>query len=108
MNDPPPDILQRWLHSHEDDSATETVFRPATFSFPPSRGRSGFDLRSDGSYVDIGIAAADGSEERDGTWRLDGEVLTLACDAHGSGRRRLRLLSCDPDRLVVQRLDAEP
>ncbi|MHC4955549.1 MAG: hypothetical protein ACYTGZ_16990 [Planctomycetota bacterium] len=97
----PQDIEQRWLHSHEEDTDTEMVFRPSTHDFPPSRGRFGFDLRADGTYTDIGIAPADGTIESDGTWSLDGDELTLARGAHPQKRRRLRVVSCDANRLVV-------
>ena len=51
MNSPGKEILGRWLHSHEEDSAAEMVFRPSTFAFPPSRCRVGFESNDNGSYV---------------------------------------------------------
>jgi len=97
-------IQQRWLHSHEEDSATETVFRPATFSFPLSRGRTGFEFRADGSYIDIGISPADGPVEIAGQWLLDESGdLTLTCEARPGRPRRLRVVSCDADRLVLEK-----
>ncbi len=103
MNDVRADIQQLWLHSHEDDSETARVYRPSSFSFPPSRGRSGFDLRAGGSYVDMGIASGDGTEARQGTWSFESDVLTLICDAHEGGRHSLRVLSCSPEKLVVEK-----
>src|ERR1041384_5695638 len=39
---------QHWVHSHEEDTDTEMVLRPAGYKFPPSRGRSSFELKPDG------------------------------------------------------------
>ena len=95
------EVQRRWLHSHEEDTGAEMVFRPATHVFPPSRGRVGFDLRADGSYTDIGIAPADGMIEADGRWSLEGDELTLTRDAHPNERRRFRVILCSNERLVV-------
>lgn len=103
MSDTRKEILKRWLHSHEEDSATEMVFRPATFPFPRSRGRVGFELKADGSYVDRGIAPGDGPLEAEGAWSMENDILTLACDAHPGGRRTLRVISCTTDRLVIEK-----
>jgi hypothetical protein len=37
----------RWVHSHEEDTDDETVFRAADsgYAFPPSRGREALELR---------------------------------------------------------------
>ena len=95
------EIQRRWLHSHEEDTDAEMVFRPPTFAFPPSRGRYGFELRPDGTYTDLEIGSADGRVESDGRWELTGETLTLARGAHPGERRALKVLSCDAERLVV-------
>ena len=96
-------FLRRWMHSHEEDTADEIVYRPATFDFPPSRGRAGFELRGDGSYLDLGTGPADGPQQAEGEWQLADDVLTLACDAAPGGPRRLRVIACHDDRLVVAR-----
>ena len=92
-----------WVHSHEEDTADEQVFRPADFAFPPSRGRRGFELRADGSYVETAPGPTDRPEEASGTWELqDDDILILArSDAHGP--ERLRISAVDGDRLVVAR-----
>ena len=45
-------VVGHWVHSHEEDTDAEMVYRPASYAFPPSRGRTSFDLRADGSYVE--------------------------------------------------------
>ena len=61
--DPEKVLTNRWIHSHEEDTPAEMVFRNASFDFPRSRGRSGFELRPDRSMVEIQPGAADEGEE---------------------------------------------
>ena len=94
--------LQRhWVHSHEEDTDGEQVFRPASYAFPPSRGRSALDLRPDGSYGESAPGPTDRPEEADGTWELDGDVLKLRTP--DGGTRTLNVVSAKPDRLVVRK-----
>jgi hypothetical protein len=49
----PPHLLDVvWVHSHEEDTPTETVFRPAGWKFPPARGRRSMRLLADGGLVE--------------------------------------------------------
>jgi hypothetical protein len=99
-----PEVLQRrWLHSHEEDSDAEMVFRPASFKFPPSRGRAGFDLKPNQSYVDIGIAPTDGPQESTGTWKLQDDQLQLFNQSSATPARTLQIVSADKNRLVVRK-----
>ena len=101
--DATPELLQRrWLHSHEEDSDTEMVFRPASFKFPPSRGRAGFDLKPNNSFVDIGIAPTDGPLESKGTWKLHDNELELF-KSSSTPTRTLQIVSADKNRLVVKK-----
>lgn len=94
---------QRWLHSHEEDTATEMVFRPATYLFGPSRGRTGFELRPDGSALAIGIARADGPQEDEAKWNLQAANEIRIQVPKTQETRSLNLLSVAPDRLVVRK-----
>jgi len=97
-------LCRHWLHSYEEDTEEEMVFRPANFSFPPSRGRTGFDLKPDHRLVQIGIAPVDGPTETEGTWRLgDDDSLSLFLGPDSALRRVLRIKSAGPDRLVVRK-----
>ena len=99
-----PDLLQkRWLHSHEEDSDTEMVFRPASFKFPPSRGRAGFDLKPNSSFIEIGIAPADGPQESKGTWQLLDNKLELYKPSSSTPARTMQIVSADKNRLVVKK-----
>jgi len=104
MKDVRQELLQnRWLHSHEEDSNGQTVFRPASFAFPPSRGRAGFELKPDQSLIDIGVAPADGPQVSHGHWKLAGDQLQFFKPADHAPTQTLQIISADKDRLVVLR-----
>jgi len=96
-------LHKRWLHSHEEDSAGQAVFRPASYAFPRSRGRDGFELRPDQSLVDIGIAPGDGPQHASGTWALNGQRLQFFSPSSRTPARELEIVSADDDRLVVKK-----
>ena len=52
MTGPPAEAFGVWLHSHEEDTGSATVYRPAGHPFPPSRGRSAVEIRPDGTYLE--------------------------------------------------------
>ena len=55
-----PEQLQgRWVHSHEEDTEDEIVFRAESsgYDFPRSRGREALELNPDGSYGGDGAGA---------------------------------------------------
>ena len=101
-DDPAKHLAQRWIHSHEEDTPDEMVFRPATFAFPRSRGRSGFELRPDKSMVEIQPGAADQGAEAHGNWEYQGNknMIVLKPGAKQPGRA-LKIISADADRLVI-------
>ncbi len=66
----------RWVHSHEEDSDDEMVFRPASHAFPPARGRTAFELRPDGSYLETAPGPDDRPERSTGAWSVrDGRLV---------------------------------
>src|SRR5258705_10101208 len=66
-------LCQQWVHSREEDTSTEKVYRPADYAFPPSRGREGFEFNADGTFKRIGIAPTDLSKVAEGTWEIQNE-----------------------------------
>jgi len=97
-------LLKRWRHSHEEDTATETVYRPESFGFAPSRGRHGFELRPDGTCTFVGIAPQDGMAEESCTWELENGKELRAVLHLGSGKNRvLHIASVDDQKLVVRK-----
>lgn len=95
-------LLGRWVHSHEEDTEDEMVFRPASHSFPPSRGRASFELRPDGSYLESSPGPVDAPEESGGHWSLEHDRLILEAKGDRPGHA-WELLSAERDRLAVRR-----
>ncbi len=65
------------MHAHEEDKESELVYRPASYSLPPSRGRSALNLVADGTYVESSPGPTDRPEQAAGTWVLEDDRLTL-------------------------------
>jgi hypothetical protein len=97
-------LHQIWMHSREEDTDTEMVFRPGDYSFPPSRGRTGFELKKSGKLVEIGIAPTDAQQQTAGTWSLEHDNKLAFHSGSGSEPSRLlQVISADKDRLVVKK-----
>jgi hypothetical protein len=97
-------LEKHWVHSHEEDTADEVVYRPSTHAFPRSRGRSRIELRGDGRYVEHPIGPADRPLAQRGTWELgDEQPPSLHLSPEKDGPRVLRIVSVGADRLVVKR-----
>ncbi|MEJ8802859.1 hypothetical protein [Pontibacter sp. H249] len=73
-----------WLHSYEEDEGDITVYRPNTYDFPPSRGRTGFAVEEDGVLKQYEIAPTDGLEEHVGKWKKeDKNKLRISFESNG-------------------------
>lgn len=91
-----------WVHSNEEDSGDEMVFRPASHPLPPSRGRIFLDLKPDGSYAERAPGPVDAPVESGGRWSLKGDRLLLAATGERPGHE-WRVVAGEPDRLVLRR-----
>lgn len=99
-----PSLLnQKWLHSHEEDTAGEIVYRPSGFKFPPSRGRTGFELRPDGTAHVLGIAPTDAPDQHTGTWNIGDERQLTVHVPSLQETQSMTVLSVSPDRLVLKK-----
>lgn len=93
-----------WVHSHEEDTDTEMVFRPPTFHFPPSRGRTSFELKPDGGLAASGIAPDDRRSKTEGIWKLeDDDLLAFYEGSQSAPNRVMKIVSVDPQRLVIKK-----
>ena len=104
MNEPSINVRQlsaAWVHSHEEDTPTATVYRPAEFPFPPARGRKGFRLWPDGTLVSERPGPTDRTETAPGAWSLRGNLLQLV--PVGGAAQTLCVESVDADRLVIRK-----
>ena len=98
-----PKLLQhRWCHSHEEDSSNTQVFRPDSYSLPPSRGRSGYAFQSDGSVLKTMPGPTDRPTTAQGTWTVDDKG-RLTIRIQGCSDEVLQIDSLDSDRLVVKK-----
>ena len=90
----------RWVHSHEEDTDDELVFRSEAsgYEFPRSRGRQALELRPDGSYGGVVPGPVDTPEASgEGEWAVeDGNRLVLP-------DRTLEITSVEPGVLRVRR-----
>lgn len=92
-----------WVHSHEEDTGTETVFRPATFAFPRSRGRASMDFKPGGDLIETGPGSDDRPRQRRASWKLVGsDTLVLYEKGGRKPARTMKIASLDKDRLVLK------
>ncbi|NEM98160.1 hypothetical protein [Pontibacter burrus] len=99
-------IGKTWLHAFEEDQEDITTYRPNTYDFPPSRGRTGFMLEKGGILKNYSIAPADGLEEQPGTWQFmqDDEILiTIKPEGQPQQQYLIKIVSLDHDLLKVKR-----
>ncbi|GAB2530303.1 hypothetical protein GCM10027189_07680 [Rufibacter soli] len=92
-----------WLHSYEEDSAEVRSYRPNTFDFPPSRGRTGFSLLENGTFVRYGIAPTDGLEEQPGRWKAHGKnEIQVQYDNPSNAPETLEIISVTEDKITLR------
>jgi hypothetical protein len=97
-------LHQPWVHAHEEDTPTEAVYRPASYPLPRSRGRTGFELRPDGTVTHVGIGPTDIPEQTAGSWELEeDDIPTVRIRLHTGETQALPILSVENDRLVVRK-----
>lgn len=79
------------------------VFRPASFEFPPSRGRRSFELRPDGRLVEGGIGPTDRPLETHGSWELENNDRLVLRPAPSAPPHVMKIASVDENRLVIEK-----
>ena len=92
-------LIGSWTHAHEEDAEGVQVFRPSARSFPPSRGRSSFELAPDGSLRRVGPGADDRRTFTAGRWTLTGRRLVLHDDQRTTA---FEIDEASRDRLVLR------
>jgi hypothetical protein len=90
-----------WLHSYEEDSGTVKTYRPETYNFPPSRGRQGFKINKDSSFVLYSIAPTDGLDSAVGKWKTGGNVLKIKFDSEKINTHNVELVTVKPEKMQV-------
>ncbi|MBC5993104.1 hypothetical protein [Pontibacter cellulosilyticus] len=95
-----------WLHSFEEDEGDITVYRPNTYDFPPSRGRTGFALEEGGVLKQYDIAPTDGLEEHLGKWKQeDKDKIHVQFDGNGQPVQKytIEIVSLKDDVLKIRK-----
>ena len=103
-------LVKSWVHSHEEDSEDQVVYRPETFAFPPSRGRGGFDLDPNGTMTQFGPGPTDWTTTQRGRWKIEEDGrLALYSAGSDSPSRVMKITSLSEDKLVLdKRREAGP
>jgi hypothetical protein len=93
-----------WLESYEDEQAGTSVkiFRPATYSFPASRPRYGFQFDAGNVFTGYQPSPEDGQATVPGRWLTTGPDQFRITPNNQSTPYTLRLLSVQDDVLSAQ------
>lgn len=97
------------MHAHEDDKDGLKAYRPETYKFKPSRGRTGFKLLRNDTFVAYQIAPNDTRMEVNGIWRIAPDGKAVIMEAAGGGRggniaRRVEFISLKENLLMVKEI----
>lgn len=99
-------LERTWLHAHEEDQGDVQVYRPNTYAFPPSRGRTGFMFDHNGLFTQYDIAPTDGIEGRKGRWTAENDhTVRITLDDKKDPDYKLELVSLENDVLKVRRVE---
>ncbi|RSK51414.1 hypothetical protein [Hymenobacter rigui] len=99
-------LERTWLHAHEEDQGDVRVYRPNTYAFPPSRGRTGFAFDHNGLFTQYDIAPTDGIEGRKGRWTAENDhTLRISLDDKKDPDYKLEIVSLENDVLKVRRVE---
>jgi hypothetical protein len=100
------ELLRTWRHSQEEDQGAVQVYRPATYAFPPARGREGYTFAPGGQLIKLAIAPTDGTLPLPGHWRwANARALHLTFDDPSQQDCRLEVLALTTDLLKVKVLE---
>lgn len=99
-----------WLHSYEEDEGEVLVYRPNSYDFPPSRGRTGFELEKGGVLKQYDIAPTDGLEEHIGEWeKVDKDKVQVKIKGNGQPSQNyiIEIVSLKDNILKLKRTSSE-
>jgi len=102
MNDRPTSaIVRKWIHSFEEDTDEERVYRPEGFTMPRSRGRDKIDLEAEGKLINTFPGRGDAPESTVGFWQVKEGKLILTFDQENQEQYTIREIS--DERLVLKK-----
>lgn len=95
-------IYKVWIHSYEEDDDTQLVYRSSSFDFPLSRGRDTFEIKRSGEIIAYSIGALDTYQKKISQFEIkDGNKLYVY--PNKAKPNIMIILSCENDRLVIQK-----
>lgn len=104
MNGPPPEIIGIWLHSHEEDTESTTIFRPRHYNFPRTRWRDALELIPDGTCIWHGSGPDDRGQAIPGRWEdLENGRAQITIPTPGGQPSRRRIQTWAPDKLILEK-----
>ena len=97
-------LYKTWLHSYEDETEEGTrVYRPNSFEFPPSRGRTGFTIEPGGKFVQYTIAPTDGLMNIEGKWEhKNSSTLSITFPSGKQQPYLIEIVSLEPEMLKLK------
>ena len=103
MSELPKEIFRHWTRSHEEDKEDIKAYRPSDFDFPLSRGRTGFEIRKNGEFIEYGVGPDDRSLKIVGRWEPEG-ANKIKVHVREPSRRSysISILSCSQNMLRVK------
>ena len=100
----PAEIFGIWLHSHEEDTPTTTVYRTRGYTFPPSRGRDAVEFRPDGTFIQYGSGPDDRDQAIVSRWQdLGSGRVQITVPANDGSSSVWRILSCAHGVLTIEK-----
>jgi hypothetical protein len=96
-------IYNHWIHSYEEDTENEKVYRLSTFEFPPSRGRDGFEIKENGEFILYITGPADRPQKIFGNFTIESNKLHVELTSNIQKSYTMTILSCDENQLKIQK-----
>lgn len=94
-------ITKNWVHSFEEDTANDLVYRPDEYELPKARGRDGISLMQNGVLERTHIGSNDVPDNTPGTWWFEDNYLVLKYDGQ---RNTFFVKELTVDKLVLNEL----
>lgn len=96
-----PELFKHWIHAHEEDTDDVQVYRPSEHTFPPSRGRTGFEIKDNGEFIQYEIGPNDAPQPVPGRWHREG-AQRIRVDLEGGKYRSFTLTIVSVDDQVLR------
>lgn len=96
---------QVWIHSFEDDEMGIEAYRPKEYNFPPARGREGFEIKEDGTFILYSIAPTDGTLPEKGSWTMSDKGIEVVVSKGNSKQDKFifEVISLEEGLLKIKR-----